>query len=177
MATTYTVQAGDTLAGIAFDHGFRSWETIYNHPQNAALRARRPNPSELYVGDQIYIPDKTTRTVELRAFGPNDDPGRKYAFVLKTLKTYISLYLEDEDGAPYANKDYEVTIVAGDKEETYTGTTGADGLLAQSVAPKARSCVITLWPDKTGHPAETVTWTFELGATTPDQVRQDSARS
>jgi hypothetical protein len=168
MATTYTVQAGDTLPGIAFDHGFRSWETIYNHSQNEVLRQKRPNPGELYVGDQVYIPDKEPKTVQLQAFGPNDDPAKKYTFTLKTLKTHISLYLEDEEGDPYANADYEVKVTVGDAEESYTGVTNEEGLLAQAVSPKAKSCVVTLWPDKANVPAETVTWTFEFGATAPN---------
>lgn len=168
MATTYTVQAGDTLPGIAFDHGFRSWETIYDHPQNETLRRQRPNPGELYVGDQIYIPDKQAKTVQIEAFGPNDDPTKKYIFTLKTLKTHISLYLEDEEGDPYTNADYEVKVTVGDVEESYTGVTNEEGLLAQAVSPGANSCVVILWPDKANNPAETVTWEFEFGAITPN---------
>ena len=44
MSTLYTVQKGDWLDKIARDHGFSSWRDLYHHPDNAAFRARRPNP-------------------------------------------------------------------------------------------------------------------------------------
>lgn len=55
MATPYTVKAGDTLSAIASRHGMR-WQDIYNHPDNAAFRAKRPNPNVIYPGDVIMIP-------------------------------------------------------------------------------------------------------------------------
>jgi hypothetical protein len=55
MATPYTVKSGDTLSAIASRHGMR-WQDLYNHPDNAAFRAKRPNPNLIYPGDVIMIP-------------------------------------------------------------------------------------------------------------------------
>lgn len=57
MSTPYTVKAGDTLSAIARKHGM-TWQDIYNHPDNAAFRRKRPNPNLIYAGDVIMIPDK-----------------------------------------------------------------------------------------------------------------------
>jgi len=57
MSTVYTVRSGDWLDKIARNHGFDSWRDLYYHPDNAAFRAKRPNPNLIYPGDQIVIPD------------------------------------------------------------------------------------------------------------------------
>lgn len=56
MSTIYVVRAGDTLTRIARDHGFVDWRAIYYHPENAAFRARRPDPNRIFPGDQLRIP-------------------------------------------------------------------------------------------------------------------------
>ena len=48
----YTVRQGDSIASIAFDHGFR-WETIWQHPNNAGIRELRENPYVLHPGDEL----------------------------------------------------------------------------------------------------------------------------
>jgi LysM domain len=52
----YIVNAGDTLSSIAQRHGFASSQQLYDHPSNAALRAKRPHPNLIFPGDQINIP-------------------------------------------------------------------------------------------------------------------------
>jgi len=56
MSTPYTVKPGDTLSGIAQKHGFRSWQEIYEDPDNQAFRAKRPNPNLIYPGDVLLLP-------------------------------------------------------------------------------------------------------------------------
>ena len=60
MSTPYTVQSGDWLQKIAEEHGFESWRDLYNHPDNAAFRAKRPDPDVIYPGDVVMIPDRET---------------------------------------------------------------------------------------------------------------------
>lgn len=49
-----------TLWGIATHFGFggNNWPTIWNAPQNAALRQRRKDPKLIQPGDQIFVPSK-----------------------------------------------------------------------------------------------------------------------
>jgi len=56
LMSTHVVKPGDTLAAIAKKYGLKSWQELYNHPTNAAFRAKRPNPNQISVGDQIVIP-------------------------------------------------------------------------------------------------------------------------
>lgn len=58
MSTNYTVKPGDNLTKIALSHGFKSYRDIYDHPLNAAFRAKRPNPNLIFAGDVIVIPDR-----------------------------------------------------------------------------------------------------------------------
>ena len=56
MSTAYTVQRGDSLSAIAKRNGLRSWKEIYNDPENADFRKRRPNPNLIFPGDIVMIP-------------------------------------------------------------------------------------------------------------------------
>ncbi len=56
MPFPYTVQSGDNLSAIARRFGLRSWQEIYNLPENADFRRRRPNPNLIFPGDVVMIP-------------------------------------------------------------------------------------------------------------------------
>lgn len=61
MAGMHTVEPGESLSAIAQRNGLRSWQTIWNHPQNAALRARRERPELVHAGDEVYVPAREDR--------------------------------------------------------------------------------------------------------------------
>lgn len=61
-STPYTVQSGDWLQKIAEQHGFESWRDLYDHEDNAAFRAKRPDPNKIYPGDIVMIPDRGAGT-------------------------------------------------------------------------------------------------------------------
>jgi hypothetical protein len=56
-SSSYTIKSGDTLSKIAKQAGITDWRTIYNDPQNADFRKKRPDPDKIYPGDTIWIPD------------------------------------------------------------------------------------------------------------------------
>ena len=51
----YVVVEGDCMESIAADAGFL-WTTIWNHPQNAALKKARVTPNVLLPGDRPVYP-------------------------------------------------------------------------------------------------------------------------
>jgi len=57
MGTRYTVKSGDSLSKIARSKGLPSWRIIYNHPDNADFRRKRPNPNLIHPGDTLVIPN------------------------------------------------------------------------------------------------------------------------
>ena len=57
MSTRYVVRTGDNLSKIASTFRLRSWAAIYNDPENADFRRRRPNPNLIVTGDVLMVPD------------------------------------------------------------------------------------------------------------------------
>jgi hypothetical protein len=62
MSKPYTVRPGDNLTIIARRVGLRSWQELYNSPDNASFRAKRPNPNLIFPGDVIMVPDAASPT-------------------------------------------------------------------------------------------------------------------
>lgn len=85
MPIVHKVRQGEHLSSIAHAYGFR-YETIWNHPDNAALKQKRQNPNVLYPGDTVVIPDKDTS-------GNAAATDRRHRFVVKiaTLKLQLKL--------------------------------------------------------------------------------------
>src|SRR5262245_16974238 len=62
MSKVHVVQQGEHLAGIAALHGLSDPRTIFDHPENAALKAERKNPNVLFPGDLLVIPEREVRS-------------------------------------------------------------------------------------------------------------------
>lgn len=118
----YTVKAGDYLSKIAKEQGFADWRTVYNHPQNADFKRRRPNPNLIYPGDQIFIPDKRLNSTT----APTDQRAK---FRIKRAKETLELKLVDFQGNPLANLACQLEIDGVKKE----ATTNGDGVLKHTI--------------------------------------------
>lgn len=151
----HTVSANDTLFTIAKQHGFRNWRAIYDHPRNEGLRDQRPDPMLLAPGDAVFVPDK-----EPSEF--SNATGRTHRFRLHAPKCLLSVYLQDETGAPYATCKYELTVAG----QTLQGVTSETGLVSHEVANDAAEAELTLWTNPED-PTETAQWTLQIGALDP----------
>jgi len=60
---TCTVQEGECVLSLAASAGLY-WETVWNHPENSALRALREHPNALKAGDRLFVPDRAFRQEE-----------------------------------------------------------------------------------------------------------------
>lgn len=58
MPAVHVVQPGEHLATIATNFGFENFLHIWDHPENAELKALRGTPALLSPGDKLFIPDR-----------------------------------------------------------------------------------------------------------------------
>lgn len=121
----HTVAQGECTGSIAAAHGF-SWETVWNHPQNEALRQKRKDPNVLYPGDEIFVPP-----VELRK--ESRPTGKRHSFVKKVTEAKLSVRLLDQD-KPRANVPYTL-VVDG---ISMSGVTDGDGFVKHVIPSHAQ---------------------------------------
>jgi hypothetical protein len=158
MSRIHTVEQGETLIPIALRYGFGSWRKIWECPQNAELRRKRPNPHVLLEGDQVFIPD-----VELRV--ESCTAGFCHHFKLRRPRAFFRVLL-DVEGRPLEGYRYRLEVAS----ETMEGTTGARGLIEHEVAPEAKDAVLTLWLDRDAPNDEHVhVWKLRIGYLDPPQ--------
>jgi len=121
----HVVVQGECIYSLAARSG-HDWKTIWNHPNNAALKHIRKDPGILLPGDRVHIPDIKPKTVELSS-------GRRHRIVVAGQKIDLHLRMCDADGAPIANAKYQLLI--GNRR--LPGTTNHDGQLVISVPAEA----------------------------------------
>ena len=89
MASEHVVLEHEHMAGIAAQHRFSSFKTIWNHSANAELKALRKNPNTLFAGDRVFIPDREPR-VESR------ETDRRHRFVLAVERLELHVKIFDQ---------------------------------------------------------------------------------
>ena len=129
----HVVQSGDSFHTIARDNGLTSGKTLYEHPDNAELKAKRPNPSILHPGDQVVVPEKNLRQ-------DNVVTGAVHQFRVKLPKYVLRVRLLDIEGEPIASQPYTLSI----GQYAVRGETGGDGAIAQPIPAGARAGTLTV---------------------------------
>ena len=137
MATNYQVKQGDCISSIAFENGFFP-DTIWNHPNNAALKEKRRDPNVLVPNDVVFVPDK--RLKEL-----SEPTNQVHKFQLKNTPAVFSVQLFDYLEEPRASQNYEFII---DDKLTLTGTTTSEGVLEVTFPPNSKHGVLTVGEDR-----------------------------
>jgi Putative peptidoglycan binding domain len=155
MATYHEVEQGECLSSIALQYGFSDYHTIYNHPENAEFKQKRPDPNVIYPGDEIFIPDK-----ELKQ--ENRGTEKKHKFKIHPSKTLLRIVVKDENEKPLGGKSYELKI--GDL--ILKGSTNSAGLLEQTVAADVTEGTLKLWRDQST-PGNYLSWILKIGHLDP----------
>jgi hypothetical protein len=136
MAGIYTVKQGDCLSSLADKFGFANYRTIYDHPNNAAFRKKRPVPNILYPGDRLYIPD-----VEHKQQACATDLRHKFVRYRAMVKLRIRLL--DRDRQPYKYKKFAIQVDSSNK--IASGHTTETGLAETLIPAGARTGTLKLW--------------------------------
>jgi len=118
----HTVNRGDSIPSLAHDNG-HFWETLWNHPQNAELKALRKTPNILNPGDEVFIP-------ELRLKNVSKGTDATHKFERKGVPAKIRMQLMML-GEPRKNEPYSLVL----DDKTIDGTTDGDGFLEAFIRP------------------------------------------
>jgi hypothetical protein len=124
----YIVQQGDYISKIAADHGFSDFNTIWNDPGNAELKALRTTPNVLMPGDKLHIPDRESR-VEDRSTDATHE------FVLSGKPLKLRLVIHDMEDKPVSGKSCDLKVT-GSPDVTPLSTDGT-GLVEREIKPDA----------------------------------------
>lgn len=153
----HTVVDGDTLIGIAAQYGFRTWETIWKHPDNASLREQRPDPQVLDAGDVVFIPPKKTRVFNIAT-------NQRHVFKVKALTAHFRTQVKDNRGRPLADRQFQLEVRGeGFEPTTLGGFTTKDGIVELKIHPKATSGTLKVWMEGD----QVLTWNLMLGHLDP----------
>ncbi len=127
----YVVQSGDCLESIAAAHG-HLWQTLWDLPENAALKQARGDPHVLLPGDRVTIPP-------LRAKEHSGATEQRHKFKRKGAKSRLQLKLVKADG-PRKNESYTLEIGG----RLFTGTTDGEGKIDVEIPPDAQVGRLTI---------------------------------
>lgn len=139
---------GDSIPSIAMAYGF-FWETIWDHGENADLKAKRKDPNVLFPGDEVFVPEKRRKDVTR----PNE---ARHSFVRKGEPHKLKLTLKSM-GQARANEDY--VLVVG--RERFSGKTDAEGKIEHVIPGDASTGTLILRGGKERH-------TVSVGRLDPD---------
>ncbi len=129
----YVIRQGDYLTKLALAMGFDA-DAVWSHPDNQALREKRPDRNILHPGDVLRVPEP--EAASLPQVSPNT--GNRYKARVPTVD--IELALRDGSNQPLANKAYQVLGMG----KPVQGTTDGDGLATFSVPVRLREVRVTL---------------------------------
>ena len=161
----YVVRAGECIHSIAFDSG-HFWETLWNHPDNAAVKSARKNPSLLLEGDRLTVPpirekQEDCATEARHTFRRKGVPGKLVLILTRPAEDDRRTEGTDPDAQPdgessdpeapdpkpqepWAGAAWQCTIDG----VLSSGTTGSDGKIKLTISPSARSGRLIVDMDK-----------------------------
>jgi len=151
----HTIKRGETIIQLANQNGFRAWEPIWMHENNASLRSERENPHVLAPGDVLFIP----------AMVPLDhscETNLKHTFRVPSLTQYLQQTLLDPNHVPMPGLRYELT--AGGR--TFPGRTGSDGSLKEEIPLSVKTAELKVWM-LDGDEDSAVQWKLDIGHLEP----------
>ena len=144
MAAKHKIKQGDHVSRIAKQFGFADYRTIWEDPNNAALKKLRENPNVLAPGDELFIPDKLAKK-EARA------TGKTHRFKVKTEPLVLRVVVKNINDEPVANTPCKLQI----EGKTYELTTDGNGKIEKEIPKDAENGKLVIgdqeFPVKIGH--------------------------
>jgi len=122
---SHVVGQGECIYSLAARFG-HDWKTIWNHPDNAGLKAARKDPGILLPGDRVHIPEVAPKSVDLAS-------GRRHRVVIMGQNVELNLRMCDAEGEPVADAKYEIVV----GKRRIPATTDGNGQLKASIPAAA----------------------------------------
>lgn len=131
MSIVHTVLQGESLSGIASKYGYKEGKNIYDHPDNLALRNKRPDPNTLHPGDRVNIPEREKFQAKVAS-------GQRHKFIrFKPTTKIIRLELDETHTNNFCKNEYELKIQKPDscrgEYQIYTGSLDENGCLEEEI--------------------------------------------
>ena len=126
--TTYAVQDGDHVSGVAQSFGFDDYAVVWNDPGNADLQSQRTDPHVVQPGDQLAIPEVKAQPAA------NKPTGAKHPFQIQQSPLKLRLTLLDLSAKPMPSAP---VTVAGTSL-----TTDGNGLVEATVDKSAKDATL-----------------------------------
>lgn len=133
MAKYHKIGQGECLAVLALQYGFTDYHAIWDDPKNALLNSKRQNPNILAPGDILFIPDKKDKE-ESRG------TSQAHNFQVGGATVKFRTIIKDALDRPVANAPYTLRL----PDQMFTGVTGGDGLLEQTIPLAVQSGELSL---------------------------------
>jgi N-acetylmuramoyl-L-alanine amidase len=130
----HVVAQGECFSSIAARYGIKSWRELYEHPDNAELKKKRPNPNVLAPGDEVVVPEPDKKWMERTT-------EKKHRFVVPAAKVRLRIVLRGPRGEALGGKHF-IVDVGDDKQE---GTSTPEGLIEVEVAALAVRARLRAW--------------------------------
>lgn len=130
----HIVQQGECLSSLAARYGVGGWEELFEHPDNAELKKKRPNPNILAPGDEVVIPEVQTKFVPAVT-------GRRHVFQVKLRKVKLRIAVVNRSGKPYPGKPFVVNVSA----RQIHGTTASNGMVEAEVPARESTARLRVW--------------------------------
>lgn len=128
--TRRKVAQGESVESIAAETG-HYWPSLWDHPENGALRGKRQSPHILRPGDELVIPRPRPKTVSVIS-------GAQHAFrrrgIPSRLRLQVMLHWK-----PRAHEKYVLIV---DNKDQVEGCTDEQGFIDCPISPTA--CAATL---------------------------------
>lgn len=146
------VQQGESTEQLAAAHR-HFWRTVWMHPRNADLRARRKNPNILREGDELFIPPRRVRDERCATT-------KEHVFRVRGVPSKLTVRCLDLMGRPRAGEPFVLTGPGLDVR----GTVDPDGWVKASISPEVPRATLHVGdPDS----SNLETWELKLGHLDP----------
>ena len=137
MGFIQVVKQGEHLSGIAKVYGFQSYNKIWNHAANTALKAKRKNPNVLLPRDEVFVPDREDKSFDILT-------DHRHRSKLSIERLFIKITVERAYAQPIAQTPCEL-IVDVDKFEI---TSDSSGLVEHEISATENAATLIV-KDKT----------------------------